>query len=1215
MDIIRLVIAKPVGTTVAVFLVVMFGLIGLTQIPIQLTPTVDKPIVTVTTLWPGADPQEIVDEVTKEQEEELKNVSNLKRMVSTTRAGESEITLEFYLGTDIGRALSDVDDALRQVGDYPDDVEAPTRKSAEGGDASSAIAWIIIDLDPEARAKHPDFDITTLFYDLDREMKPALERVDGVAEVNIYGGRDREVRVKVDPLRLAQRGLNHLDVARALQEENEDASAGSIDESKREYRIRLIGRFTRVEQVLDTIVSYGAGGPVYVRDVAEVEIGYEKQRGFIRSFGEPAIAVNCIRQTGANVVEVMAGVRAALEDVKATVLPALGGYTIQPDGTRLPVGPDLRLKQVYDETVYIDSAVSLVTDNLWVGGILAAGVLLIFLRSVVATGVISLAIPISVIGTFLVMLAFGRTLNVISLAGLAFAVGMVVDNAIVVLENIDRRMSLGESPAVAAYRGTKEMWSAILASTLTTVAVFIPVLTIQEEAGQLFRDIALAVVASVSLSLIVAITVIPCACSRWLRPKRNTKHGLAYRLFDRLCGLVWLGGQLTRGLGAALKWAMTGWRAWTVRPGMIVTMTALSVVGAIVLAPPLDYLPAGNRNLVFGGLLIPPGLSLETRQRIAEGIEAQVEPYARAELGAAEGSVPGFAPIARFDMENPMSPPPPFAPVGVEHFFIGAFQGSMFCGAVSKDEQVVIPVGQLLTNAMSSVPDAFGGAEQTSLFGRGIGSGNTIDVEISGPSLARVVAAADRAAELARTEYGPTSVRPSPANFNLNQQEVRLEVNRRGRELGLRNRDVGTVAQSLFDGALVGEFLADGKALDMRLVPPGQGFDYKEQLAGVPVFTPAGRVVPLDSVVDIVPGLAPQEIRRIEELPSVTVQILPPGDRPLQTVIEEIREKIVVPVTGDASLWDRQMRANLEGTAASLSEVQSAFFGAVNQESAGAVASLRKTLRDGAVWIVSPALLALGVVGAAVCLVRAAMRRDRRLINGALGAVIGAAVLAGVVLLFGTNPQLVYARMVWALVVTYLLMCALFESYVEPFVIMFTVPLAIVGGFAGLALVHAWTLSDPTRAPQNLDVLTMLGFVLLIGVVVNNAILLVYQAQNFMRGVGESEDDRIEAMDPITAIAESVRTRVRPIMMTVMTSVGGMLPLILFPGAGSEMYRGLGAVLVGGLVVSTFFTLVLVPLVYSWTYEMRAGLKLGLGRRATRRAAAPAPAAEVAAAG
>lgn len=1167
MDLIKFSIAKPVTVIVGALLTVMFGLIALGAIPIQLTPTVDAPIVTVTTSWNGASPDEIVDSITKEQEKRLKNVTNLKSMRSNTTDGQAEVTLEFYLGSDVTRALQEVSDALRQVPDYPAEVDEPTIKAAEGA-AENAIAWIIIDVDPAKQHLHPDYDITSLYDAMDKEVRPFLERIDGVAEVNIYGGREREVRVLLDPEALAQRSINPLEALAALRAENRNTSAGTIAEGKRDYRIRVMGQFESPDEILDVVIAYREGKPVYLRDVGTAELGLQKLRGFVRSTGGPCLAMNVIRQSGANVMDVMAQVRARLDEVRADILPKL-----HPEA-----GPALRMRQVYDETIYIDSAIELVLDNLWVGAGLSAIGLLVFLRSFIATGLIALSIPISLIGTFLVMQLFGRTLNVISLAGLAFATGVVVDNATVVLENIDRRRKLGDPPMQAAYRGAREVWGAILASTLTSVAVYIPVITVQEEAGQLFRDLSLALAVSVIISLIVSITIIPTACARWgghAEAAQRARGGFR-TLVEGLFGLAAVGGWMTAGLASMVRWLITGWRAWVLRPGLIIAMAGLSLLGSWWMAPPMDYLPTGNRNLVFGGLLIPPGYSVDQMNRIADRIDASVRPYVEVDPSSPE-AVAALPPIFRYE-----APQQPFGPQPVDNFFIGAFGGGMFVGATSHDSQVVIPVGSLLTNSMNSIPAAFGGARQSSIFGRGIQGGNTIDLEISGPQLPRVIQAAEFIFMQAAGRYGFGNVRPDPANFNLRQPEFQITLNEAGRELGLSPRDLGIAVRGLVDGAFVDDFRLGADTIDMVILPTGGTLAQKESLASIPIATTTGRIVPLDTVATVVEQTAPQAIRRIEELPAVTVRVVPPEGVPLQQVMDQLRTEIVA-AAESAGLIDNTMRVRLDGTAAKLDDVRAALFG---RAEAGAPQSLWQRGLIVFSLIVAAAGLVAGVVG----LVRASRKREGKFIYGAIGAVLLAVVLAGLLSGIAWLPQLVTARFIWALIVTYLLMCALFESFLYPLVIMFSVPPAIVGGFAGLALVHWVTMQDPTKPPQMLDVLTMLGFVMLIGTVVNNAILLVEQALNFMHPERFGLPGE-KPMDAHAAIAESVRTRMRPIFITVMTTVTGGLPLVIAPGSGSEMYRGLGAVVLGGLIVSTVFTLVLVPLVFSLAVDLVEGLK------------------------
>jgi len=1155
-------ISRPVTVTVAVFLLVMAGLISVGQIPIQLTPTVSRPVVSVTTNWPGRSPQEIIDEITKEQEQFLKNISKLDTMSSSTSEGSTEITLTFIVGSDITRALQEVSDALRQVPDYPEGVTEPTILATDGaGGASGAIAWIIIDFDNENLKKHAGYDLTTLFDPLDKEVKPYLERIDGVAQVNIYGGRQREARVLTDPVALAQRGLNHVNVIQALQNENQNISAGSLSEGKREYRVRLIGRYTTPEQILDTIIAYRDGLPVYVRDVATVDIGYAKQRGFIRSLARPAIAINVIRQDQSNVIDIMTELKQRLDEIQTDILPNIGGSSAAG-----PIGPDLRLRQVYDETIYITSAITLVTQNLWVGAIIAALVLLLFLRSWRATGIIAIAIPISVIGTFLVLFALGRTLNVVSLAGLAFAVGMVVDNSIVVLENIDRRIALGESPKQAALKGGGEVWGAILASTLTTVAVFIPILTISQEAGQLFRDIAIAIIVSVSLSLIVSIFVIPTACSRWLKPHTKNPSTLT-KSITSLFGLTALGTLAVNFLGSTIRFLVTGIAGWTLRPALIIIMALGSIYGALWLTPPMDYLPAGNRNLVFGFLLLPPGLSINQREIIAERIEEQIYPYAVADIND---------PDSMKDLDQIRSPwgSTEFDPVPIDNFFIGAFGTNLIIGATSQDPEVVIPIGHLVTSAMNSTPDAFGGAGQTSLFGR-FNSGGSIRIQILGPNLDRVRNATQHMLKIARPHFGRSKTSPDPANFAIQQQEMQVLLNDHGRELGLTNQTLGVAIRGLFDGAFVGDYTLGSDAIDLLVLPAEGQLDHLQQLADIPIATPAGPVVPVRSVVHFIAASSPQSINRIEELPSIAINITPPESMPLQEALGWI-ETNMIQESKDAGLIDSTMRIKLEGSAADLHNIQEAMFGITQDQPPQTQNRLIATA-------IAIATLLIGLP----TLLRSAKSKNTKLPYAIAGLLLIATILALLTFTAIANPQLLTARMVWAILVTYLLMCALFESFLYPLVILFTVPLAIVGGFAGLKIVHDITMADPTKAPQQLDVLTMLGFVILIGVVVNNAILLVHQALNFIR----EKSDSNQPISHTDAIVQSVQTRTRPILMSVLTSVGGMLPLVLVPGSGSEMYRGLGSVVVGGLLVSTIFTLLLVPLLFSLVMDMRQGMQ------------------------
>jgi len=1101
MDYIRFAISNPVKVAVGVLLLILFGVLALFAIPIQLTPNVDQPVITVTTAWTGRSPQEVEREIIEEQEDKLKSVSDLKKMVATASTGRAEITLEFYVGANIARALQEVSDKLREVPEYPEEVDQPVITTADVA-AENPIAWLILTADD------PDFEIDKLKHVAEDRVKPYLERVAGVAEVRVYGGRDRQMHVQVDPRALAARGIAFNDFRRALQLENVNISAGELAQSERvEATVRTVGEYDDPQKILETIITYTEGGPIRVRDVATVELTLEKKRSFVRSRGEDALALPVYRETGSNVVQVMEALKKRMADVNRDILPTLA-----------PHGIALELRQVYDETVYIYDALKLVLNNLWIGGALAIAVLLLFLHKTRPTGIVGLTIPVSVVGTFVAMTAAGRNLNVISLAGLAFAVGMVVDNAIVVLENIDRHLHMGKKPREAAYAGAMEVWGAIVASTLTTLAVFIPVLTIEEEAGQLFRDIALAICAAVSLSLIVSVTVIPSASARWLRQvkSRDARKRQPVRDAFRAIGggLGWFFGMI-RDAWAALIYKLSAPNVFGVgsRLTIVAVVTVAAVLLTLLIMPPASYLPKGNRNLVFGLIFTPPAYNIKQDRVLAERVEAVVRPYWEAKDYSDTARLPS---VVNFQTGQTYQKVPP-----IENFFFVSFGTRLFAGAASGDKELVEPIGSLLTGVMNRQPAAFGFAQQLSIFGRGIGGSNAIEIEFKGTDLDAVRAAAGAMFGRLRQDPNYQNIQPDPGNFNLAAPELRVEIDRvRAANLGINVSDLGLGVQALIDGAVVGDYRLGGEAIDILLIRDPSVQLTPDDLGQIPVAyaNPDGTrgQTLLSTIADIYWTDAPQQIKRVEELRAVVLTVAVPENMPLETskqdlaqMVAEMRDKGAIP---------RGVEVDLAGNASKLTEVREAMLGSWHGFN------------------------------------------------------------------FDSLKSLLSSRVFLALLVTYLLMAALFESFLYPFVIMFTVPLATVGGFIGLAIVHAFVPS------QQLDVLTMLGFVILIGIVVNNAILIVHQALNFMRGVGETQSEDVRPMRPREAIRESVRSRTRPILMTTLTSVMGMCPLVLMPGAGSELYRGLGSVVLGGLLCATVFTLLVVPLLFSLMLDLKAGV-------------------------
>lgn len=1123
MQIIEASIRRPVMVTVAVLLIAIFGSLLVQRVPVQLTPNVDQPMVTITTNWIGASPQEVVREIVEEQEEVLKTIEGLREMTSTSNWGSSTVKLEFHIGVDKDKALNEVRDKLRQVPEYPNDVDEPVVQSVTSA-SQDYIAWMLLTPPPGEAPKPGSFfegDVTELQDFAEDFIKPELERAEGVSEVMVFGGREREMQVRIDLQKLAARGMTVEQCIAALQKENADLTAGAIEAGKLETSVRVVGQYADPESILNTVVAYSQQGtPVYVRDIATARIGFKRQTSMVRSQGVPVMAIAAKRETGSNVLEVMSHLKQAIVKVNEQVLQ--------------PRGWNLELRQVYDQTIYINDAVSAARSDLIMGSLLAAVVLFLTLRSVGATLVVLVAIPISIVGTFVGMALTGRSLNVISMAGLTFAVGMGIDNCIVVLENIFRHREMGKDRFQAAFDGTKEVWGAIVAATLTNIAVFLPIVFIQDEAGQLFRDLAIALTFSFILYLLVSPTVIPMLASLFLRKmpssmvQKDTSSVPQTRLGRITQPIARLSTRMSEGFYHLVLWFTRGIIR---RVAMFVVMVVGAYFASIWLMPPSDYLPAGNQNLLFGILAPPPGYNLNEFRSMAEDhIEKQLRPWWEAAPGTPEMAelqeqwlknrdevaIPGMLQQVE-ETRNAMKDAPPEAvaaaiapieaqihqlqrtepPSGIDNFFYVTVNSTIFMGATAADRQNPTPLLNLFNKAVSGIPGTFGQFFQFPIF-QSEETGNSLSISLRGDENDRVL----KAAEAMQGTMGgifKVYVRAEPANFNLGRPEVRVDPDRvRSAAAGTDTAAIRTLSAVAVEGAVLGDYRDLGRSIDLTLMSDRR---YSvPQLADVPMATRDGRVIPMGSVVNLVQISSPQQINRIEEQPAVTLTLPLAAGQTIQEASETLRTSVIEPLR-EAGVLTPDITVRATGNADRLEEF--------------------------------------------------------------LGSFIPGFVLAGVV--------------------CYLLMAALMENFIYPLVIIMSVPVAMVGGFLGLAILHHFV---PTAT---LDVLTMLGFVILIGTIVNNPILIVYQTLNYTR----------EGMERNKAIALSTQTRVRPIFMSVITSVAAMVPLVVMGGAGSELYRGLGAVVVGGLLLSTIFTLIITPTLMSLMMDLSEGI-MGLRRKFSR---------------
>lgn len=1008
MNLTRLSLDNPVAVIVALLLATLFGVISLDRLPVQLIPEIEEPEITIRTSWRAAAPNEVETEIIRPQEDVLRGLPGMTKLLAKAQEGRGEITITFSVDMDLRRALVEVINRLNQVPSYPDDVDEPTI-STIGGNAR-AIAWFII-----KPAAGNDRDISSYKNYIEEVVQTRFERVPGVARSELYGGREREIRITFDPYKTASLGIQ-IPAAANLVSSGTDVSGGFVDIGKRKYSLRFAGKFP-ADDLQSLIMDWRDGHPVYLRDIAVIEERLVDRDSFVINNGDLSIAVNAQRETGVNVLQVMAGLQVAMRELA--------------DGPLARA--NLTIDQVYDETTYIDRSIEMLSRNLGMGIILAIIVLWWFLRHLRTTLLVAISIPTCLLTSFIVLEMTGRTLNVISLAGLAFAVGMVLDASIVVLENIVRLREQGKEPDVASLLGTSQVWGALLASTVTTVAVFLPIVFLGDEAGQLFADLAITIISAICVSLIVAVTVIPSFAKHFMGEQKviDPHHHWWVKAADSV--MLLSNGPVRRAF-------------W------IVILIAVPLTLAWMLLPKADYLPEGNRNLVFAYILPPPGANIaQIEKEMGDVIAQRISPYLKGE-------------------KTPQ----------VKHYFFVAFPRGVFMGVRASNPEETEALIPILNDVIQGFPDTIAFAKRASLFG-GFGEGRSIDMDLHGRNIGELMNAAVTGFALIHQKIPGASVRPFPG-LELAQPELRLIPNdRRISEAGWDRNQVAGIIRALGDGLYVGDYFNGEETLD--IIVRSRPWQSPEELAGIPLATPNAGILPLSELVRIQRTSGPEEIRRINRRRTVTLQITPPDNLSLEETLDILRTEVepdvraAMPIDGDIDYT-------------------------------GAADKLESAIRN--------------------------MR--------------GSFILA--------------------IFILYLLMSALFQSFRDSLLVILSIPLATVGGVIALNLLNIIP-QKIFNVPlfQAMDLLTMIGFIILMGLVVNNAILLVHQARSGER----------EGMSRRDAVAQAVNIRLRPILMSTLTSIFGMLPLLLVPGPGAELYRGLAGVIVGGMMISTVFTLLLLP--------------------------------------
>lgn len=1006
MGLTRICLKNPAAAGVVLAVITLLGFLSISQLPVQLFPQIERPQISIQTSWRAASPREIESEIVEPIERELRGIPGIRSMQSWSNNGGAWINLEFNLGTDMDQAFTEVNARMQRVRGLPAEADRPRINSGGGGDSGETLIFLFLQRLPgntQEGVRLREF--------AEQRIVPALESVPGVGGVDVNSDDGEEiVRVEFDPFLAAQLGVTLDDISQTVNRSS-DVTGGRVEVGRRNYTMRFEGRFT-ADQLEETILAWRDGAPVTLGDIADVSVAPDWRGGVVYQNGNPAIGMRVMREQGSNVLDAIDALTVVVDELNAGPLAELG-YAVH---------------KSFDPSVFIKRAIKLLTSNLLLGVMLAVVALWLFLRRARATLIIAAAIPISLMATIVMLNLFGRSINVISLAGLAFATGMVLDAAIVVLENFVRLREEGHSAMKAAETAVAQVFGALFASTVTTVAIFIPIMFFEDVEGQLFADLALTIAIAVSFSLVVAVTLLPTGARLFI--KEGAPDGAAKKrsFVEPIADFI-------------MRATATNSR----RIGIVATLTGVPILTGFLLWPQLNYLPPVKRDAVDAFISLPSGASPEiVRTEIAEVIVERLQPYMD---GEKEPALKNY------------------------YLFTGEWGGNT--GIRILDQSRIDEMVEIVNNEiLAGFPDTRAFAAQGDLFGNW-GAQGSIRLQLQAADYNALTASIPAATEIVQSALPGAQVWPNP-DPQVVTPELRIIPNdRRIAEVGMTRESVARAVRALGDGAWLGEFFHEDGRIDIIL--KAKEWTEPEYLDSAPIATPTGAVVPLGELVSIDRGVGPQQISRIDARRTITLGITPPEGMALGPAVEALKE--------------------------------------------GAEQRLYETLPAGA---------SLKWGGDADSLSRAVKN-------------------------LGGNFFL-------AIAILFLIMAALFKSVKDAALVIVTLPMATVGG---ILAIRGFDLINPLP----LDLLGMIGFIILLGLVVNNAILLVAQTRASEQE-GKSRPEAVRA---------ALTLRIRPIFMSTSTSLMGMLPLVLSPGAGSLIYRGLATVIVGGMAVSTLFTLFLLP--------------------------------------
>lgn len=999
MNISELSIRRPVLATVLTLIILLFGLIGYTFLGVREYPSVDNPIITVTCSYAGANADVIENQITEPLEQNINGISGIRSLSSVSQQGQSRITVEFELSVDLERAANDVRDKVSRAQRYlPRDCDPPTVSKAD----ADAMPILMVALQSNKRS------LLELSEIADLTVKEQLQTISDVSSVDIWGEKRYSMRLWLDPTKMAGYGVTTVDVKNAITRENLELPSGSIEGNTTELTIRTLGLMHTPEEFNNIIVKKNGGNIVRFSDIGRAELGPADIRSYMKMNGVPMVAVVVIPQPGANHIEIADNVYQRMEQMKKDL----------PDDVFYSYG--------FDNTRFIRASIAEVKETVWVAFALVILIIFLFLRDWRVTLIPCMVIPVSLVGSFFVMYLSGFSINVLSMLAIVLAVGLVVDDAIVMTENIYVRIERGMRPREAGIEGSREIFFAVISTTITLVAVFFPIVFMEGTTGRLFREFSIVVSGAVIISSFAALTFTPMLSTKILvkREKRNHFYLATEPFFEGMNRLY----------AKALNRFMH--RRWLAVALVVVTG---AMIGLLWQALPSEMAPLEDRSSITVRTQGPEGATYEFIRDYTEDINHLVDsliPDAAA-VSARVSSSNGNVRITLKDIKD--------------------------------RSYTQMDMAEKLSKAIRSKTKARSFVQQQSSFG-GRRGGMPVQYVLQTTSMSKLEKVLPEFLE--KVNRSPV-FQMADVDLKFSKPEMRLEINRdKANQLGVSTRDIAESLQYGLSGQRMGYFYMNGKQYEILAEINRQQRNDPTDLRSLYVRSDKGDQVQLDNLVSLSPGISPPKLYRYNRFNSATIS-------------------------------------------AGLAE--------------------GKTIGDG-------------------------LDEMDRIANETLDETFRTA-LAGESKLYRESSSSLLFAFVLALVLIFLVLAAQFESFKDPLVIMFTVPLAIFG-----ALVFMWL------SGQTMNIFSQIGIIMLIGLVAKNGILIVEFANQ----------KQLAGLPKLQAIEEAAAQRLRPILMTSISTVLGLLPLAFASGEGANQRIAMGVAVVGGMVVSTFFTMFIVPAIYSY---------------------------------